>query len=173
MELPICEVCAKTGLLCPGCEERLERGEITETDVEVSKKLVELKEEHPSLEDVALLRTIDTGNLVVLVTKPGMAGKLIGKRGRISRALSDHLGKKVRVVEEIENPKDVRQLRKLIQDLILPARLLSVNVVYEPDGERYKAVIHHRDRHRVPADTEELEKAVKELTGIEVEVTFG
>ncbi|WP_456466872.1 hypothetical protein [Methanopyrus sp.] len=173
MELPICEVCAKTGLLCPGCEEKLERGEITETDVEVSKKLVELREKYPSLEDAVLLRTIDTGSLVVLVTRPGMAGKLIGKGGRVSRALSDHLGKKVRVVEEVEDPEDIRQLRKLIQDLIIPARLLSVNVVYEPEGERYKAVIHHRDRNRVPAPVDELQEAIKELTGMEVEVTFG
>jgi len=173
LELPICEVCAKTGLLCPGCEEKLEKGEITETDVEVSKKLVELKEEYPSLEDVVLLRTIDTGSLVVLVTKPGMAGKLIGKGGRVSRALSEHLEKKVRVVEEVENPEDIKQLRKVIQDLILPARLLSVNIVFEPDEKRYKAVIHHRDRNRVPAPVDEIQEAIKELTGMEVEVTFG
>ncbi len=173
MELPICEVCAKTGLLCPGCEERLEKGEITETDVEVSKKLVELKEKYPSLEDAVLLKTIDTGNLVVLVTEPGMAGKLIGKRGKISKELSEHLGKKIRVVERIEDPNDIRQLRKIIQDLIIPARLLSVNIVYEPDGERFKAVIHRNDENRVPASPEELERAIKELTGTEVKVTFG
>ena len=40
--LPICDICAKTGVLCGACETKLEKGEITPLDVELSGVLYNL-----------------------------------------------------------------------------------------------------------------------------------
>ena len=43
MKLPICLVCLKSGILCPSCQEKFDRGEITPLDIEVARHFLEIE----------------------------------------------------------------------------------------------------------------------------------
>src|SRR3989344_1036658 len=126
MKLPICLDDAKNGVLCDSCKARHDSSEITPLDVTVSGVLAELDSKF-SLENASVTRAFHTQKAVVLVTD-GNVGVLVGKNGRIVRALSERLGKLVRVVQVTDDVK------KSIVDLIGPKNIKSINKVYKAEG---------------------------------------
>ena len=100
MVLPICDVCLKSGILCQGCENKLESGEITQIDLDIAKVLFKLGEGK-----LGFKKTIEVGDIVIIVTEKDQVGKLIGKSGKIVRELSRTVGKKIRVVGEDSESK--------------------------------------------------------------------
>ena len=62
MGFPICEICAKTGVLCSGCEEKLRKGEITKLEVELSKFLYKIGEG-----EIGFEKAIDTENFIIIL----------------------------------------------------------------------------------------------------------
>jgi len=64
MSIPICAICAKTGVLCSACEAKLARGQISETDVEVAKIFYE-----SGMEGTGFERAIDTGEYIIILSK--------------------------------------------------------------------------------------------------------
>ena len=167
MKAPLCEICAKTGVLCPSCESKLSKGEITELDVKVSRILYEMAKEHPIIDKITFLRAFQGRRIIVLMVEKGDVGPLVGRGGRIVRELSRKLKKeKVRIVGK-------REMKQMIQDLIIPARLLGVNVLYLPGGkEKYRVRIPKEDRKKIPAQKEELEKIMREMFSSEFEIRF-
>jgi len=83
MKAPICNVCLKSDVLCSGCQEKLDEGEITELDIKISRILHELSNEYGSLRDSEIIKAIDTENVIVIVTAKGDGAKVVGKGGEI------------------------------------------------------------------------------------------
>ncbi|MFQ6136590.1 MAG: transcription elongation factor NusA [Candidatus Hydrothermarchaeales archaeon] len=167
MEVAICEICLKRGILCPGCEKRLKNGEITQLDVEIAKLLHSLTSTFRGLRNLRLKRSIGAGEMVILVTDPRDVGALIGKGGKIAKILSERLDKKVRVVG------DSKDNLVIARDLISPARVLGVNVLYPPNGkERYKVRVSKKEASRLPSDDSTLEKILGELTGKDIIISL-
>lgn len=152
MKAPVCEVCLKSGIMCPGCENKLKSGAITQYDVDTAKLLYRM-EQKALLDHASFERTIVLDDVLLVLTQ-GSVANLIGRGGRIVRMLSRELGKKVRIVC---NSGDVRTV---VQDLVFPARIFGVNVLYTKDGEEYTVVIPREDQRKITMDEITLRKAI-------------
>lgn len=154
MVLPVCDVCLKSGMLCQGCENKLKSGEITQLDLDIAKLLFKLGEGK-----IGFKKTIEIGDVVIIVTDKDQVGKIIGKSGKIVRAISKKVGKKIRVIGEGSDFKEIAR------DLMAPARISGINIVYGKDGEeRYKIRIMGEDSRRLPSRLDVLNNIMNQLT---------
>ncbi|ASJ16798.1 transcription elongation factor NusA [Thermococcus chitonophagus] len=169
MKAPICEVCLKTDdILCPADEKKLEQGIITELDVKISRMLYKLLGDA----DVEFKKAVEAGDLIVLIVGEGDVPLVIGKGGKNIKFLMRELGKRVRVIEgrDIKGTDDVK---KLAMDLLYPAGVFGVNIVYKPGGEQYyKVLVFSRDRNKLPEKAEILESILSQITGVETRISF-
>lgn len=164
MKAPICEVCLKTDdILCPADEKKLQDGVISELDVKVARLLYKMIGDA----EVEFKKAVEAGDLVVLIVGLGQAALVIGKGGKNVKTLMRELGKRVRVIE------DTKDVKKLATDLLLPARVFGVNVVFRPGGgQYYKVLIPGADRSKLPAPPEVLEDIITKITGKDSKIVF-
>jgi transcription antitermination factor NusA-like protein len=154
MVLPVCDVCLKSGMLCQGCENKLKSGEITQIDLDIAKLLYKLGEGK-----IGFKKTIEIGDVVIIVTDKDQVGKIIGKSGKIVRAISKKIGRKVRVIGEGSDFKEIAT------DLVAPARISGINIVYgKDDEEKYKIRVMKEDARRLPAKLDVLNNIMNQLT---------
>ena len=154
MVLPICDVCLKSGMLCQGCENKLKSGEITQLDLDIAKLLFKLGDGK-----IGFKKTIEIGDVVIIVTDKDQVGKIIGKSGKIVRAISKKVGKKIRVIGEGSDFKEIAR------DLLAPARISGINIVYGMgDEEKYKIRVMKEDSRRLPARLDVLNGIMNQLT---------
>lgn len=162
MELPICDVCLQSGMLCKGCENKLKSGEISQLELDIAKILYNLGDGQ-----IGFKRAIDMGSFVIIITEKDQVGKLIGKGGKIVRALSKEIGKKIRVVGAGSD------LKSVAKDIISPARISGINVVYGTDGEeKYKIRILKEDARRIPGNMDMLNEIIESLTGEKTKIVL-
>jgi transcription antitermination factor NusA-like protein len=157
MVLPVCDVCLKSGMLCQGCENKLKSGEISQLDLDIAKLLYKLGNGK-----IGFKKTIEIGNVVIIITDQDQVGKLIGKGGKIVRAISKKVGKKVRVVGENSD------LRSVATDILAPARISGINVIYGINGHtKYKIRVMREDSRKITARLDVLNNIIKQLTNEE------
>jgi len=166
LKLPICYFDAKTKILCPLCRDKLERGEISELDVDVSHDLVKLEEhEFPQLKEAEFVKALKADNVtLILVKSKSKVTRTVWNR--VARQLSKKGYGRVKIVEYTNDVKN------LIQNIIFPARVLSMSIVWFPDGtsEHYVRV-SPRDLRRIPLSPKAVESVVEELIGVKVRIT--
>lgn len=160
MVLPVCDVCLKSGILCQGCENKLESGEISQIDLDIAKVLFKLGDGK-----IGFKKTIEVGDIIIIITDKDQVGKLIGKNGKIVRELSRTVGKKIRVVGQDSDLKSVSK------DILAPARVSGINIVYGKDGEeKYKIRVMHDDSRRLPGRLDVLNEIIELLTDEKIEM---
>ncbi len=165
MKFPICLKCAKSDTLCDSCESKLRNGEITELDVRISRLLLEIHKVH-NITTASFEHAYDFGDTVVIFTK-GDVGVLIGRKGAVVSRLSKELKKKVRIAQLRSDS------HKTIEDLVAPARLLGINIVYTKDGEYHKIRIDRRTAHKLPVSIPTLERVAALLLKTKnIKITF-
>ncbi len=72
VKTPICNFCAKTGVLCKKCKRNLRKKKFTELDVEVSKAFAKAETRFPKLlQNVTLDRSHRLDRSIVLLTRNG------------------------------------------------------------------------------------------------------
>jgi transcription antitermination factor NusA-like protein len=169
MKAPICEVCLKTDdILCPADEKKLQEGIISELDVKVARLLYKLLGDV----DMEFKKAVEAGDIIVIMVGEGDVPITIGKGGKNIKALMRELGKRIRVIEAVE-VKDTEDLKKLATDLLYPASVFGVNVVYKPGGGTYyKVLVLSRDRKKLPEKAETLESILSQIAGTEVKINF-
>ncbi|NJE62312.1 KH domain-containing protein [Thermococcus sp. 21S7] len=169
MKAPICEVCLKTDdILCPADEKKLQDGVISELDVKVARLLYKLIGDA----DMEFKKAVEAGDLIVIVVGEGDVPITIGKGGKNIKALMRELGKRIRVIEAVE-VKGTDDVKKLATDLLYPAGVFGVNVVYKPGGGTYyKVLVLNRDRRKLPEKAEVLESILSQITSREVKIFF-
>ena len=167
LKLPICYFDAKTKILCPLCRDKLNRGEISELDVDVSHDLIKIEErEIPQLKDAEFIKAIRADNITLILVRSG-AKVTRTIWNRVARQLSKRGYGRVKIVEYTNDVKN------LIQNIIFPARVLSMSIVWFPDGtsEHYVRV-SSRDLKRMPLSPKTVEGIVEKLTGIKVKIAL-
>ncbi len=169
MKGPICEVCLKTDdILCPADEKKLQEGIITELDVKVARLLYKLIGDA----DVEFKKAVEAGDLIVIMVGEGDVPITIGKGGKNIKTLMRELGKRIRVIEAVE-VKGTEDVKKLATDLLYPASVFGVNVVYKPGGGTYyKVLVLNRDRKKLPEKAEVLESILSQIAGEDVRINF-
>ncbi len=137
MKTPVCEMCLKSGILCRSCEEKVKRGEVSETVVKVSSFLLRLSGEKKQLKDVTIVDVVESPDMAVIICGKGDAPNVIGAGGQNARKLEKELGKSVKVVEEASDIKD------FASGLLTPLRIVSVNTIYKDGEEIYRVTASH------------------------------
>lgn len=167
METPLCSICLENDdILCNGCRSKLEDGDITEEEVELSRLLSQLSENIENLEDVTIKRAIPTDEALVIVTAEGDGPKVVGRNGRVVKQIAERFDKSIRVVE------DTGDEHKVIEKLLAPIEYKGINKVYKPSGEEEKVVVDKKQKPRVPFEEDEFEELVEQLTGKHLSLSF-
>jgi transcription antitermination factor NusA-like protein len=164
MKLPICEADAANGFLCASCQAKLDKGELTPTDVAVANALY--KQRGPlGLEKVSVSRAFDLGKSIAIISD-SVAGLLIGRHGKVAGALAKELGKPVKVIHRTGD------LRTMIEELTLPVRVRGINEIFSPSGKIHRVRFFKSEAPRLPVAVEDLKKVVAYLGNERAEVSF-
>ncbi|MGQ4874941.1 MAG: hypothetical protein ACP6IY_12815 [Promethearchaeia archaeon] len=163
--LPACQTCIKSGFLCPKCQDKLDNEELTEFEIDLAKDLLELEqqEEFNYLKDVSFYKAIDFEDVLILV---------VGKKDkiRITPKLLDWI-KETYEFDEIILTEKTKMPRPVLEDLITPRKLISMNELFLATGDiEYKAIMRKEDLDKILFTKEELEDLVHELTGETVRI---
>jgi len=157
LQLPVCYFCLKSGLLCKTCDEKLKKGEITKLDIEIAKWFLENEGKYPQLKDCTFYRAVQKDNLLVVLIGCKSKGLTAFWR-KVSKALSEDRGVNVRIIEKTPS------LRNILSQLLFPAKVISLNTVWLPDGSCESTVkIALEDLKKLPADAKVLEEVINEL----------
>lgn len=164
MKLPLCQIDIKSGFLCPRCQSLVDKGEYDEWDLKVMKALLELEESKMSmLKEYTYYKSIaSNGLLVVIISGPKTSPYIFA---RIGKALSEKLKIKVRVVEKTSS------LKQFAGQLLAPAQVVGVNMLWLPDGSWEGIVLVSRhDVKALPVRTEVLEEVLTKINGFPVKI---
>ena len=166
--LPADKTCINSGFLCANCQSRLDTGEITEFEIDLAKDLLELEEVNENfgfLKDVSFYKAIDYEDLIIII---------VGKRDKlkITSELIDWI-KETYEVDEIILIEKTNKPRPVIEALINPYKLISLNEIFLATGDiQYRAVLYNEDSDLLLFTKEELEQLIYELTGNIIRVEF-
>ena len=161
-KLPICYFDARTGMLCANCEARLAKGEITRADVEASKAVANLAEKVPELTKATLKRASEAkGSYVLEFERSDMSA--LRSNPDLQAELEGALKEKVYVAGAGVSD------RQFLEEVFFPAKILTVNTVWLPDGKKKtKVVVPAKRSERKLGDFDKLREAVKQARGIEL-----
>ncbi len=159
--------CVKSGILCRKCQEKIEKGQITDLDLKIIRSLSEFEKNFPILQDVQYYRSVESGDtLAVLVNKRDVS-KMLSTGGKIVKALAEEFGMKVKV---LGHGGDARQF---LEDLFSPFSILAINTVWIPDGTtETKVILTGHPPKRMPVDFEVVKKLAHELQGMTLRIEF-
>lgn len=162
VRLPICNFDAKTGILCANCESRLRRGELSRAEVEASKAVVGMADRVPELSKVTLKRAFEVDGAYILEFDQQDIG-VIRSNAAVYSALEGVLNGRVWIVGAGGSD------RKFLEDIFFPAKVLTVNTVWLPDGgKKTKVIVPARRSERRIGDFDKLREAVRQARGIEL-----
>ena len=165
MKTPICDICIKSGMLCPACQKHLESGRISPRDVELSQHLYALVKEGTLPDTISLLQTFEIDDTVVVVVPPDDVGTLIGRGGKIVKQLQKAMHLKLRVVAQTTDA------RRIVHDLLYPAKVVAVNKLYLPDGTiRKKMRIRTEGKKKLPMNLKTVTGIIERMTAETVEI---
>ena len=159
--------CVKSGILCRRCEEKLERGLVTELDLKVIQRMVELEKEYPVLEDVTYHKAVEADDMMAVLVDRKDLPKLLGGGARVVKGLGETFGKRVKLISYGGDD------REFLEDLFSPLSILTINTVWIPDGStETKVILTGRQPRNMPVDLEKVRKIAQELKGMTLRVEF-
>lgn len=164
MNLPLCIVCLKSGILCQSCQRKLDSGEIDQLDIEISKIFLDLERTFPLLKDATFYKAVDVDNMVIILVKGG--NKLLKSTwNKIALKIKDKIGKNVKIVEKTIS------IRQLAEQIVSPIKVKGVNTIWLPDGSCENYIkISKSDISKLKISKEIIEKVLsmftKEITHI-------
>ena len=164
MRLPICIFDAKTGVLCPKCESRLKNGELSKIDVESSIKLIKLSNKNQDIDKLNLIGSQKIDEDYVLILKESNVSH-INSNDKLISLIEKEFNGKVWFVEANSS------VRKILENLFFPIRILKTNMIWLPDGNQVTQVtIESKDYEKFFSIIEKVKKIVNVIRNIELVV---
>ena len=139
----LCAMCRKSDMLCSGCQQKLERGEISQTDVELIRAINKIQL------DVEFTRSIETEKKIYIIAKKEDSRKLVGRQGKNVNQLSVIMKKNIQIVKKDEE-------KKMIEN-ILSVPIIAINIIYSSE-EIKKIRIERSFRNKLKSNENDLEK---------------
>jgi len=159
--------CVKSGILCRRCEEKLEKGQITELDLKVIQRMVELEKEHPVLQEVTYHRSVEADGMMAILVDRRDLPKLLGGGAKVVKDLSDTFGKRVKLISYGGDD------REFLEDLFSPLSILTINTIWIPDGStETKVILTGHQPRKMPVDLDVVKSIAKNLKGMTLRVEF-
>ena len=156
MRLPVCNFDIESNMLCPNCQERLDKGEITDFDIEFSRWILEKEKEFETLNDLHLLRAISVSKYLILIVKKRQA-IILTKNEKLMEELREEYG-------EVLIFEGTPKLRSVVRTLIAPAVEVGVNSLYLPTGGKESIVmLRDSDKSRIKFTPKELRIIVSQI----------
>jgi len=164
LRLPICIFDAKTGVLCPKCESRLKNGELSKIDVECSIKLIKLSDKNQDIDKLNLIGSQKIDEDYVLILKDSNVTH-INSNDKLISSIEKEFNGKVWFVEANSS------VRKILENLFFPIRILKTNMIWLPDGNQVTQVtIESKDYEKFFSKIEKVKKIVNVVRNIELVV---
>ena len=159
--------CVKSGILCRRCEEKLEKGQITDLDLKVIQRMVELEKEHPVLQDVTYHRSVEADGMMAVLVDRKDVPRLLGGGAKVVKDLGDTFGKRVKLISYGGDD------REFLEDLFSPLSILTINTIWIPDGStETKVILTGRQPRRMPVDLDIVKSMAQELKGMTLRIEF-
>ena len=164
MKLPICIFDAKTGVLCPKCESRLKNGELSKIDVECSIKLIKVSAKNQNIDNLNLIGSQKIDEDYVLILKDSNVSHLNSNEKLINSVEKEFNGK-IWFVDANSS------IRRFLENLFFPVRILKTNIIWLPDGNQVTQVtIESKDYEKSFNLIEKIKKIVNVVRKIELVV---
>ena len=164
LKVPICIFDAKTGVLCPKCESRLKKGELSKIDVECSVKLMKLSNKNQDIDNLNLIGSQKVDDDYVILLKDSNISH-INSNDKILSSVEKEFHGKVWFIEANSS------IRRFIENLFFPIRILKTNMVWLPDGHQVTQVtIDNKDYEKSFSMIEKIKKIVHVLRNVELVV---
>ena len=165
MKTPICSFDAKSGVLCAKCDEKLHAGNISQDDVDAAVTLTKVANKSQDVDRFTLTKGARVDDDYILVLR-GPDLMSIRANPSLAERIEKEFGHKVHYVESETSE------RGLVESLFHPARVLSVNHFYLPDGDKVtKAVVAGKSNNQ-KLNVEKVQKIAKAVKNIELMVEF-
>ncbi len=121
---PICNFCAKTGVLCKKCKQKLRKGQITEVEVTVSKAFAKAEQKYPKLlQNVTLDRAHSLDSSIVLLTRNG---KNLIENEELKYTIETEIRKPIEIVERKADT------RKTFTEFFAPLDIVEIDQIFVP-----------------------------------------
>ncbi len=124
VKTPICNFCAKTGVLCKKCKRNLRKKKFTALDVEVSKAFAKAETRFPKLlQNVTLDRSHRLDRSIVLLTRNG---RVILDNDALKNFIESEIKDSIEIIERKSDT------RKTFADFFAPLDILEIDQIFAP-----------------------------------------
>ena len=162
MKTPICTFDAKTGILCAKCETKLRLGHLTHADIEGAMKITKIAEHNQDVNKFTMISAAKVDDDFILILR-GSDIIVLRTNTSLSKKFEDEFQSKVWFVEAEATD------RRFIENLFFPAKVLTVNLVWLPDGNKLtKAIVRDGNHSELESNIEKIKKIAKEIRNIEL-----
>ena len=162
MKTPICTFDAKTGILCAKCETKLRLGHLTHADIEGAMKITKIAEHNQDVNKFTMISAAKVDDDFILILR-GSDIIVLRTNTSLSKKFEDEFQSKVWFVEAEATD------RRFIENLFFPAKVLTVNLIWLPDGNKLtKAIVTDGNHSELESTVEKIKKIAKEIRNIEL-----
>ena len=167
MKTELCQFCLRSGMLCPKCKRKLEKGEVSELDLEIGRLLMSMEDEYPPLQSVYFHKAIEADGVLAIFVNRGDIAKILSYGGKIIKSVERDTKKAVRVLESNSDE------RKFLEDLFAPMTILTVNRIWLPDGStETRVILKGNERRRTSRYINALKEIAREAQGLTLRIEF-
>lgn len=168
MKLTLDRMCIQTKKLCTTCQNLMDKGEISEFDIELGNVLMNLAKSNKYLNDLTVLKLVETDLHVFVIVQKGQIAKVKRAENQISAKLENILKRKIIYLEKTKSP------RVLLDFLLHPIKVISNSImIIPPDGDKeIKVQIKKKFKEEVPISMNEASKLTKALLGMDTHFVY-
>ena len=166
MKTPICTFDAKTSVLCTKCETKLRLGQVTHADVDGAIKIAKLAEASQDVNNFTMLGAYKVDDDFILTLRNSDIN-ILRTHPSVLRKFEDEFQSKVWFVEGQATD------RRFIENIIFPAKLLTIHTIWLPDGSKLtKVTLTTPNMHETQSKIERIKRIAKQIKNIELVVEF-